>query len=95
MSNVKVYTTFNKVWSNCSENALKLNFEALSLTENLNPLQDLTYTLTPSSINTQNRPKYYSTTLYELFLFLFCFRFKSKRIFSKYGMATSKHQNDT
>ena len=35
------------------ESALKLNFEALELTENLNPL------LTPSSINTQERSKNY------------------------------------
>ena len=35
------------------ESALKLNFEALELTENLNPL------LTPSSINTQDRSKNY------------------------------------
>ena len=39
------------------ENALKLNFEALPLSENLNPLQGPTHTLTPSSINTQNRSK--------------------------------------
>jgi len=39
------------------ENALKLNFEALYLTENLNPLQGTTHNLTLSSINTQNRSK--------------------------------------
>ena len=41
------------------ENALKLNFEALKLTKNLNPLQGPTHTLTPPSINTQNRSKNY------------------------------------
>ena len=41
------------------ENALKLNFKALYETENLDPLQGPTYTLTPSSIHTQNRPKNY------------------------------------
>ena len=39
------------------ENALKLNFKALYETENLDPLQGPTHTLTPSSIHTQNRPK--------------------------------------
>ena len=39
------------------ENALKLNFKALYKTENLDPLQGPTHTLTPSSIHTQNRPK--------------------------------------
>ena len=39
-----------------SENALKLNFEALYQTENLDPLQGPTHTLTPSSIYTQNWP---------------------------------------
>ena len=39
------------------ENALKLNFKALYGTENLDPLQGPTPTLTPSSIHTQNRPK--------------------------------------
>ena len=38
------------------ENALKLNFKALYQTENLDPLQGPTHTLTPSSIHTQNRP---------------------------------------
>ena len=41
------------------ENALKLNFKALYETENLDPLQGPTHTLTPSSIHTQNRPKNY------------------------------------
>ena len=41
------------------ENALKLNFKALYYTENLDPLQGPTHTLTPSSIHTQNRPKNY------------------------------------
>ena len=41
------------------ENALKLNFKALYKTENLDPLQGPTHTLTPSSIHTQNRPKNY------------------------------------
>ena len=41
------------------ENTLKLNFEALKLTENLNPLQGPTHTLTPPSISTQNRSKNY------------------------------------
>jgi len=41
------------------ENALKLNFEDLYLTENLNPLQRPTHTLTSSSINTHNRSKNY------------------------------------
>ena len=41
------------------ENALKLNFKALYETENLDPLQCPTHTLTPSSIHTQNRPKNY------------------------------------
>ena len=41
------------------ENALKLNFKALYETENLDPLQGPTHTLTPSSIRTQNRPKNY------------------------------------
>ena len=39
------------------ENALKLNLKAIYQTENLNPLQGPTHTLTPSSIHTQNRPK--------------------------------------
>ena len=39
------------------ENALKLNSKALYETENLDPLQGPTHTLTPSSIHTQNRPK--------------------------------------
>ena len=39
------------------ENALKLNFKALYETENLDPLQGPTHTLTPSSIHTQNRPQ--------------------------------------
>jgi len=34
------------------ENAVKLDFEALKLTENLNPLQGPIHTLTLSSINT-------------------------------------------
>ena len=41
------------------ENALKLNFKALYETENLDPLQGPTHTLTPSSIHTQHRPKNY------------------------------------
>ena len=41
------------------ENALKLNFKALYETENLDPLQGPTHTLTSSSIHTQNRPKNY------------------------------------
>ena len=41
------------------ENALKLNFKALYETENLDPLQGPTHTLTPSSIHTQNRPQNY------------------------------------
>ena len=41
------------------EKALKLNFKALYETENLDPLQGPTHTLTPSSIHTQNRPKNY------------------------------------
>ena len=41
------------------ENALKLNFKALYETENLDPLQSPTHTLTPSPIHTQNRPKNY------------------------------------
>ena len=41
------------------ENALKLNFKALYETENLDPLQGPTHTLTPSSIHTQNWPKNY------------------------------------
>ena len=41
------------------ENALKLNFKALYETENLDPLQGPTHTLTLSSIHTQNRPKNY------------------------------------
>ena len=41
------------------ENALKLNFKALYETENLDPLQGPTHTLTPSSLHTQNRPKNY------------------------------------
>jgi len=42
------------------KNALELNFEALKLTENLNglpPPRPRTHTLTPSSINTQNKSK--------------------------------------
>ena len=41
------------------ENALKLNFKALYETENLDPLQGPTHTLTPSSIHTQNRSQNY------------------------------------
>ena len=41
------------------ENALKLHFKTLYETENLDPLQGPTHTLTPSSIHTQNRPKNY------------------------------------
>ena len=41
------------------ENALKLNSKALYETENLDPLQGPTHTLTPSSIHTQNRPQNY------------------------------------
>jgi len=53
---------FTNVWVKLIlllENALKFEFEALQLTENLNPLQCHTHTLTPSSINTQNRSKNY------------------------------------
>ena len=48
------------------ENALKLNFKALYKTENLDPLQGPTHTLTPSSIHTQNRPKNYGWIYYLL-----------------------------
>jgi len=48
-----------KIWIKLLENALKLNLEALQLAENLNPLQGPTHSLTPSSINTQNRSKNY------------------------------------
>ena len=44
---------------NCSFCLKMLNFEAFQLTENLSPLQGPTHTLTPSSINTQNRSKNY------------------------------------
>jgi len=47
MGNFKVYTAFNKHLGQTAHAAQKLNFE---LTENLNPLQGLTHTLTPSSI---------------------------------------------
>ena len=36
------------------ENALQLNSEAIKLTENLNPPQGPTHTLTPSSIQVKN-----------------------------------------
>ena len=41
------------------ENGLELNFKALYETENLDPLQGPTHTLTPSSIHTQKWPKNY------------------------------------
>jgi len=62
MGNFKSTQLSTKVWVKLLlllENALKLNFEALQLTENLNPLQRPTHTLTSSSINTQNRSKNY------------------------------------
>ena len=57
------------------ENALKLNFEALWLSENLNPLQGPTHTLTPSSINTQNRSKNY-VWIYHGMHWTLCYRSK-------------------
>ena len=55
MGNFKVYTTFNKYLGQTSS-ACKTQFWG-PLTENLNPLQRPTHTLTPPSINTQNRSK--------------------------------------
>jgi len=45
---------FHKIWVKLHlqlENALKLNFEAFQVTENLNPLQGSTLTATPLSKN--------------------------------------------
>ena len=62
MGNFKDYTTSNKSLGQSAPSAWKCPktpFEALKLTENLNPLQGPIHTLTPSSINTQNKSKNY------------------------------------
>ena len=59
MGNFKVYTTFNKSLDQTAPSAWKGHRTQCwgLLTENLNPLQRPTHTLTSSSINTQNRSK--------------------------------------
>ena len=69
------------------ENALKLNFKALYETENLDPLQGPTHTLTPSSIHTQNRPKNYGW-IYHLLSSLAGYSPKLTATLKKRGLAT-------
>ena len=60
MGSIKAYTSFSNTLHQTAPSAWKCpktQFMALYETENLDPLQGPTHTLTPSSIHTQNRPK--------------------------------------
>ena len=68
MGNFKVYITFNKSLGQTALSAwkcLKTQFWAPP-TENLNPFQGPTQTLTPSSINTKNRSKNYAWIYHDM-----------------------------
>ena len=75
------------------ENALKLNFKALYETENLDPLQGPTHTLTPSSIHTQNRPKNYGW-IYHLLSSLAGYSPKLTATLKNRGLATLGFQKN-
>ena len=76
------------------ENALKLNFKALYETENLDPLQGPTHTLTPSSIHTQNRPKNYGW-IYHLLSSLAGYSPKLTATLKNRGLATLGFQKNS
>ena len=76
------------------ENALKLNFKALYETENLDPLQGPTHTLTPSSIHTQNRPKNYGW-IYHLLSSLVGYSPKLTATLKNRGLATLGFQKNS
>ena len=76
------------------ENALKLNFKALCETENLDPLQGPTHTLTPSSIHTQNRPQNYGW-IYHLLSSLAGYSPKLTATLKNRGLATLGFQKNS
>ena len=78
MGNFKVYTTFNKNLGQTAPSAWKCPKTQFwgPLTENLNPLQGPTHTLTPPSINTQNRSKNYVLIYHDMHWTL-CYRSKT------------------
>ena len=76
------------------ENALKLNFKALCETENLDPLQGPTHTLTPSSIHTLNRPQNYGW-IYHLLSSLAGYSPKLTATLKNRGLATLGFQKNS